>query len=76
MIELGAEIEGLAPAAIRAIQNRRLAAQWEYLWEKSPFYREKLAAAGLGPDSVRRVEDLTRVPFTVKDEIRMSLEAN
>ena len=62
MAELGAAIEGLAPAEIRAIQSERLAAQWAYLWARSPFYQEKMRAAGLGPDSVRRVEDLTRVP--------------
>ncbi|MDE0189044.1 MAG: phenylacetate--CoA ligase family protein, partial [bacterium] len=75
MVELGAAIEGLAPAEIRAIQSERLAAQWAYLWARSPFYQEKMRAAGLGPDSVRRVEDLTEVPFTVKDEIRKSLAA-
>ena len=76
MAELGAPIEGLPPAEIRAIQSERLAAQWAYLWARSPFYQEKLRAAGLGPDSVKGIEDLTRVPFTVKDEIRRSLAAN
>jgi phenylacetate-CoA ligase len=74
--ELGAAIEGLAPAEIRAIQNKRLASQWAYLWAKSPFYQQKLTAAGLGPNSVKSVEDLTAVPFTVKDDIRKSLAAN
>ncbi len=76
MAELGAAIEGLAAAEIRAIQNRRLRTQIGYLWERSPFYREKLRRAGLGPDSVRSVEDLARVPFTGKDDIRKSLAAN
>ncbi len=76
MAELGAAIEGLAAAEIRAIQNRRLRTQIGYLWERSPFYREKLGRARLTPDSVRSVEDLSRVPFTGKDDIRKSLAAN
>ena len=76
MVELGAAIEGLAPAEIRAIQNERLATQLAYLWERSPFYQDKLRGAGLVPDSVRSVEDLTQVPFTLKEDIRKSIGAS
>ncbi len=76
MAELGAAIEGLAAAEIRAIQNECLARQLAYLWARSPFYQDKLRAAGLGPDSVRSVGDLAGVPFTGKDDIRKSLAAN
>ncbi|MCQ3802769.1 MAG: AMP-binding protein [bacterium] len=76
MVEFGAAIEGLAAAEIRAIQNERLAKQLSYLWARSPFYQDKLSSAGLGPDSVRSVEDLTAVPFTIKDDIRKSLAAS
>ena len=67
MVELGAAIEGLPPAEIRTIQNKHLAAQLAYLWERSPFYQEKLRAAGLDPDSVRSVEDLIRVRGISRD---------
>ncbi len=76
MVDLGAAIEGLPPAEIRTIQNKHLAAQLAYLWERSPFYQEKLRAAGLLPDSVRSVEDLIRVPFTHKEDIRKSIAAS
>ena len=33
-------------------------------------YRERLAAAGIGPGDVRSVEDLARLPFTVKQDLR------
>ena len=34
------------------------------------FFRDKLAAAGIGPDDAKSVDDLPRVPRTVKQELR------
>ncbi|MCP5265817.1 MAG: phenylacetate--CoA ligase family protein [Burkholderiaceae bacterium] len=68
-------IEALGPDAIGEIQDRRLRAQYAYLWANSPFYRRKFEAAGLGPDSIRTRADLARVPFTLKPELRDSLKA-
>ncbi len=36
------------------------------------FYREALAKAGVGPDSIRTLDDVRRLPFTVKDDLRRS----
>jgi phenylacetate-CoA ligase len=41
-----------------------------YAFEHSPFYRAKFSAAGLTPDSIRGLHDLTRLPFTTSEEIR------
>ena len=35
-----------------------------------PFYRERLDAAGVRPDGVRSLDDLQRLPFTRKDDLR------
>ena len=43
------------------------------LFERSPFYREKLKAAGfVSPPEVGGLENLARLPFTEKDELRRS----
>jgi phenylacetate-CoA ligase len=48
-------------------------AQIAYLYERSPFYRAKLTAAGFpDPASVGGLADLLRLPFTEKDELRAS----
>lgn len=73
--ELGAAIEGMSRDEIRQIQNQRLGEQMTYLWDRSEFYQRKLGEAGLGRGSIASVEDLTEVPFTVKDEIRKSIAA-
>lgn len=47
------------------------------LRERSPFYRERLDAAGVGPDYVAHEwDDLLRVPLTDKNDIRASLAAH
>ena len=68
-------VEMLAADAVAAIQRVRLQAQYRYLWHHSEFYQRKFRAAGLTPDSIRSVEDLARVPFTLKQELRDSLKA-
>ncbi|MCA0240763.1 MAG: AMP-binding protein [Proteobacteria bacterium] len=68
-------VEALDAAALHALQTARLQQQMAWLWARSPFYRRKLGAAGLGPDSVCEPADLARVPFTTKQELRDSLRA-
>ncbi len=36
----------------------------------APFYREALSRAGVTPDLVRSADDVSRLPFTVKDDLR------
>jgi phenylacetate-CoA ligase len=47
--------------------------QIERLFARSPFYREKLRAAGFdSPDAVGGIENIAALPFTEKDELRES----
>jgi phenylacetate-CoA ligase len=51
-------------------------AQIARLFERSPFYREKLARAGVvSPEQAGGVADIARLPFTEKDELRASQAA-
>jgi phenylacetate-CoA ligase len=51
-----------------------LKAQLEYVFGTSPFYREKLRAAGLGAADV--IGDLSRFPFTTKKEVLADQESH
>jgi phenylacetate-CoA ligase len=66
------EIETMAPAALRRLENERLRAQIAYNCATSPYYAAKLDAAGLRPEDVRAVEDLALVPFMEKSELAAS----
>ncbi|MBO8169875.1 MAG: phenylacetate--CoA ligase family protein [Thermoanaerobacteraceae bacterium] len=39
-------------------------------YNNSPFYHQKMAAAGVKPQDIGSINDLARVPFTTKDELR------
>lgn len=66
-----AEVETRDESDQRERDREAYAGQIGYLFDRSPFYREKLAAAGF-PDarSVGGLDDLGALPFTTKDEIR------
>lgn len=61
-------LEALPREQLRRIQDEKVTGAYKYLWNRSTFYRQKFEQAGLGPDSVRSVEDLPRVPVTLRDE--------
>lgn len=53
-----------------SLQLERLQRVIRHTYDHVPFYRERLAAAGLEPESFRSLKDLERVPFTVKTDLR------
>ncbi|MCL5736602.1 MAG: AMP-binding protein [Actinobacteria bacterium] len=67
------DIEGASAAEVRALEDRKLAGQIDYLFANSSFYQRKLGDAGLKPTDIRSVRDLRNVPFTRKSELRESL---
>ncbi len=57
------------------IQTDALLRELKHVWEKSEFYQEKFKTAGAEPGDIKGLDDLARLPFTVKTEIRESLAA-
>ena len=55
---------------LRQVQNERLRETVERVYFNVPYYRHKMQEAGLGPESINSVEDLTRLPFTTKNDLR------
>ncbi len=64
------EFETLPREALAALQGKRLRDLVERVYGAVPFYRKKLAAAGFKPGDVRGLDDLSRLPFTTKDDLR------
>jgi phenylacetate-CoA ligase len=64
------EYETMPREALEAIQLRRLKATLERAYANVPFYRQKFAAAGIKPGDIRCLEDLQRIPFTTKQDLR------
>ena len=57
---------------ITALQIRRLRWTLRHAWDRVPHYRRKFRSAGVHPDDFRSMEDLTRFPFTTKEDLRQT----
>ena len=64
------EIETMPYAQLRALQNERLVRQVKHVWNNVPYYREKMEEKGVTPEDIRGVEDLYKLPFLSKDDLR------
>ena len=64
--------ERLDRDAIEALQLERL--QWtvRHAYENVPLYREKFDAAGVHPDDIKTLTDVQKLPFTTKEDLRLS----
>jgi phenylacetate-CoA ligase len=65
-------LERASRAAMRRLQLARMRAQLAHAWRASPFYRRKLDAARVKPGVLRSLEDIARLPFTTKDELKQN----
>ena len=63
-------IETMPRKQLRELQLKKLKAQVKHCYVNSPFYQRKFKAAGLTPDSIKMLEDLQKIPFTVKSDLR------
>src|SRR5215813_1315418 len=64
------EIERRSRAAMTRWQSRRIGEQVRHAAAHSPFYRRKFKAAGVKAALIRTLDDLRRLPFTTKDELK------
>ena len=55
---------------LERLQLERLRSTIRRVTESVPFYREKLRAAGITADDIRSLEDVRRLPFTTKQDLR------
>ena len=55
---------------IKALQSERLVKQVKHVWDNVPYYRAKMEEKGLTPDDIKGIEDLHKLPFLTKDDLR------
>jgi phenylacetate-CoA ligase len=63
-------IETLSGAQLRELQDRRLRRLIEMAYERIPFYRRSWQEKGIAPADITGVDDLSRLPFTKKSDLR------
>jgi len=65
-----AEIETMNRGNLEKLQLRRLKWQLKSCYENSAFYREKFKRANIKPEQIKTLDDLVKVPFVTKQELR------
>jgi phenylacetate-CoA ligase len=53
-----------------ALQLKRLQSVLKTVSEKVPFYREQFKSAGIRPQDIKTLDDLTKIPFTKKSDLQ------
>ena len=62
--------ETMPLAQLRALQSEKLVKQVKHVYEHVACYREKMDAAGVRPEDIRGAEDLHKLPFLTKGDLR------
>ncbi len=60
----------MEPEKMRALQSERLVKQVRHVWDNVPYYRKKMEEKGVTPDDIKGIEDLHKLPFLSKADLR------
>nr|WP_317362024.1 phenylacetate--CoA ligase [uncultured Blautia sp.] len=64
------EIETMPVEEIKKHQSACLVKQVKHVWDNVPYYRKKMEAAGVTPEDIHGIEDLHKLPFVTKEDLR------
>ena len=63
------ELETMSREELEKLQLNRLKDLVKRVYEKIPFYKESFDAAGVKPEDIRSLNDITKLPFTIKQDL-------
>ena len=64
------EIETMPVEQLQLLQSERLVEQVKHVYKNVEFYRNKMDEAGVKPEDIHGIEDLYKLPFITKDDLR------
>lgn len=64
------DIETASPEQIRAWQDERLVMTIHHVWDSNEYYRNKMKENGVEPGDIKTRDDLWKLPFLTKDDLR------
>ncbi|MDR3140751.1 MAG: phenylacetate--CoA ligase [Tannerellaceae bacterium] len=63
-------VECMERGEMQKLQSIRLKRVVEHAYHNTPFYRKKMQEMGLTPDDIESIDDITKLPFTAKQDLR------
>ena len=64
------EIETMPLDEMRALQSEKLVKQVKHVYENVKYYRDLMDAKGVTPDDIKSIDDLHKLPFLTKSDLR------
>ncbi len=64
------EMETMPVEDIKKLQDEKLVRQVRYVYDNVPYYRDLMDKKGVSPDDIKGTEDLHKLPFLKKDDLR------
>ena len=64
------ELETMPLEQLKELQSKRLVEQVQYVYDHVPFYHDRMDEAGVKPSDIQSVDDLHKLPFITKDDLR------
>lgn len=58
---------------MRELQGKRLHKLVDLVYHNTPFYRNKLQELDITPDDIQTIDDIVKLPFTTKQDLRDKL---
>ena len=66
------EVETMPREQLRQLQNQRFMKQLRHVWDNVPYYRKKMEDKGLSIEDIHSMDDLHKLPFLTKDDLRQA----
>lgn len=70
------ELEGMPREQLKTWQTKQLKKTVERCYEKVEMYREKFDAMGIKPSDINTLEDIKKLPYTGKEDLRLRYPTN
>ena len=64
------KIECMSRDEMSALQSERLVKQVKNVYDNVAFYRKKMDELGVEPGDIKGIEDIHKLPFTTKEDLR------
>ena len=63
-------METMSRGEMTALQSARLVDVVKRMYDGAPYYRAKMDEIGLRPEDIKGIEDIAKLPFTTKADLR------